>query len=80
LIDWFGQTAVRSLTIASEKVNELNESKNAILISSYPWVSNIDPAETFRHTELHVVKSVYDGLLTQNSNGGIEPALAHEWK
>ncbi|ELA7568019.1 ABC transporter substrate-binding protein [Vibrio sp. 7-5(1-a)] len=80
LIDWFGQTAVRALTIASEKVNRLNESNNAILISSYPWVSKIDPANTYRHTELHVAKSVYDVLLTQNSNGGIEPSLAHEWK
>ncbi|MGI3036896.1 ABC transporter substrate-binding protein [Vibrio diabolicus] len=80
LIDWFGQSAVRALTIASEKVNQLNESNNAILISSYPWVSKVDPANTYRHTELHVAKSVYDVLLTQNSNGGIEPSLAHEWK
>ncbi|EKO3784541.1 SgrR family transcriptional regulator [Vibrio harveyi] len=80
LIDWFGQTAVRALTVASEKVNQLNESKNAVLISSYPWVSTIDPTRTYRHTELHIVKSVYDVLLTQDSDGVVEPSLAHAWK
>ncbi|WP_045385504.1 ABC transporter substrate-binding protein [Vibrio rotiferianus] len=80
LLDWFGQTAVRALNIASEAVSLVNESNNSVLISSYPWVSKIDPVKTFRHTELHISKSVYDVLLRQDSHGEICAGLAHSWE
>ncbi|MCG9641335.1 ABC transporter substrate-binding protein [Vibrio sp. Isolate34] len=79
LVDLYGSTAVRALTLATEHLNQTNELSNAVLIASYPWVNTIDPIKTFRHAELHIAKSVYDVLLVQSPDGDIMPSLAHDW-
>ncbi|MGF1817875.1 SgrR family transcriptional regulator, partial [Vibrio splendidus] len=79
LVDLYGSTAVRALTLATEHLNQTNESSNAVLIASYPWVDTIDPIKTFRHAELHIAKSVYDVLLVQSPDGDLMPSLAHDW-
>ena len=79
LVDLYGSTAVRALTLATEHLNQTNESSNAVLIASYPWVNTIDPIKTFRHAELHIAKSVYDVLLVQSPDGDLMPSLAHDW-
>lgn len=79
LVDLYGSTAVRALTLATEHLNQENESSNAVLIAAYPWVNTIDPIKTFRHAELHIAKSVYDVLLVQSPDGDLMPSLAHDW-
>ena len=79
LVDLYGSTAVRALTLATEHLNQENESSNAVLIAAYPWVNTIDPIKTFRHAELHIAKSVYDVLLVQSPDGDLMTSLAHDW-
>ncbi|MDC5818458.1 ABC transporter substrate-binding protein [Vibrio europaeus] len=79
LIEMYGKVAIRALSVATEITSHENESTNSVLISSYPWVDTVDPTKTFRHTELHVAKSIYDVLLKQDSKGNLKPSLAHDW-
>ncbi|WP_391091255.1 ABC transporter substrate-binding protein [Vibrio sp. NH-UV-68] len=80
LLDHYGAVAVRALNIATEALNHSNEANNSVLISSYPWINTVDPVETFRLSELQVVKSVYDVLIKQDRDGHLHPALAHTWE
>ncbi|QUJ66164.1 SgrR family transcriptional regulator [Photobacterium sp. GJ3] len=80
LLAQYGPTAVKAVTLVTEKQNAWNEAHHQLLITEYPWVDSLDPAETFRLAELQVVKSVYDTLLVQDREGKLLPGLAHDWE
>ncbi|HFD4265948.1 TPA: ABC transporter substrate-binding protein [Vibrio parahaemolyticus] len=80
LIELYGLTAARGLTFATEHLNLDSKLKNSVPIASYPQVNTIDPVKTFRHSELHLARSVYDVLLTRDACGKLQPSLAHHWE
>ncbi|MCG9682120.1 SgrR family transcriptional regulator [Vibrio sp. Isolate23] len=80
LLESYGLVAIRALSVAAEEFNERNEQVNSVFISSYPWVNTIDPAQTYRASELQVIKSVYDVLIRQDQDGSLLPGLAHHWE
>ncbi len=80
LLDVYGETAVRALSVATEELSITNEKRNSVLISSYPWVNTVDPVKTYRLSELQVIKSVYDALIKQDAAGNLIPSLAHSWE
>ncbi|KDM93456.1 hypothetical protein EA58_00905 [Photobacterium galatheae] len=80
LLSLYGCTAVRALSLVTEKQNDWNEANNQLLITRYPWVDTIDPAKTYRIAELQVIKSVYDTLLIQDQQGRLLPGIAHAWE
>lgn len=80
LLASYGHAAACALALATEQQNQWNETHNHLLITQYPWVDTLDPAETFRRAELQIVKSVYDTLLTRDQSGHLKAGLAHSWE
>lgn len=80
MMELFGETAVKALTLATEKQNQLNEECGNLLITQYPWVDSLQPANTYRLAELQILRSIYNTLLEQDSRGKVQAGLAHCWQ
>lgn len=80
MMELFGETAVKALTLATEKQNQLNEECGNLLITQYPWVDKLQPAKTYRLPELQILRSIYNTLLVQDKEGKIQAGLAHCWQ
>jgi len=80
LLTAYGDLAARILASAVEEQNTVNKSNNRLLVARYPWVDELDPAVTIRRAELHIISSLYDTLVQQDSFGNIVAGVAHEWR
>ncbi|MGR5247446.1 ABC transporter substrate-binding protein [Vibrio aestuarianus] len=80
LLETYGHTTVKALALATEQQNQWNEKNNQLLVTQYPWVSELDPSKTFRMAELQVIKSVYDTLIKQDQEGHLQANIAHTWE
>ncbi|OAJ95191.1 ABC transporter substrate-binding protein [Vibrio bivalvicida] len=80
MMELFGETAVKALTLATEKQNQLNEECGNLLITQYPWVDRLQPASTYRLAELQILRSIYNTLLEQDPEGKVQAGLAHCWQ
>ncbi|CAH6893219.1 ABC-type uncharacterized transport system, periplasmic component [Vibrio chagasii] len=76
----YGAPAIKALTLATEKHSLFNEQNEHLLITQYPWVDNLEPAETYRTAEHHILRSLYNTLLVQDPEGEPQASLAHHWK
>ncbi|MEO9494691.1 MAG: ABC transporter substrate-binding protein [Vibrio splendidus] len=80
LLESYGDTAIKALTLATEKHNLFNQQHDHLLITQYPWVDNLEPAKTYRIAEHQILRSIYNTLLVQDLNGEPQASLAHHWK
>ncbi|CAH8240396.1 ABC transporter substrate-binding protein [Vibrio aestuarianus] len=80
LLETYGHTTVKALALATEQQNQWNEKNNQLLVTQYPWVSELDPSKTFRMAELQVIKSLYDTLIKQDQDGHLQASIAHTWE
>ena len=80
LLEGYGDTAIKALTLATEKHNLFNQQHDHLLITQYPWVDNLEPAKTYRIAEHQILRSIYNTLLVQDLNGEPQASLAHHWK
>ncbi|MFS1917904.1 MULTISPECIES: ABC transporter substrate-binding protein [unclassified Vibrio] len=80
LLESYGVAAIKALTLATEKHSLFNQQHDHLLITQYPWVDNLEPANTYRTAEHHILRSLYNTLLVQDHEGRPQASLAHHWK
>ncbi|MDN3681110.1 SgrR family transcriptional regulator [Vibrio tapetis subsp. quintayensis] len=80
LLETYQAVAASALNQAMEDATRSQEKSNSLIISQYPWVDQLHPAKTYRFSELQIIRSLYDTLLSINSSGEICTHLACDFK
>ncbi|SON52696.1 SgrR family transcriptional regulator [Vibrio tapetis] len=79
LLERYQQTALEALSLATEANNHSGSPYESLFITDYPKINTLNPLTAFRHSELQIIRSIYDTLLAKNANSSLQPRLAHDW-